>query len=118
MVASRRTRCPAGGIATERALMGRTKMAGLESLGPPRCPDRDLWPVGRQGARPDLSRFLTAAGPLPTAQLAAVLTVDPNERWQCGDRVIAETYLSNHPAVGAGPELAVELIYGEFLLRE
>src|SRR6516165_5706752 len=74
-----------------------------------------LW---QQGGRPDLDAFLATAGPLPPAQLAAVLRVDQRLRWQAGERVTAEDYLRRHPAVAADPDGALDLVYGEFLLRE
>jgi predicted Ser/Thr protein kinase len=74
-----------------------------------------LW---RQGRRPDVDAFLAEAGPLPTAEVAAVLRVDQRQRWQAGERVSAEDYLRRHPGVAASPEAAVDLVYGEFLLRE
>jgi hypothetical protein len=74
-----------------------------------------LW---RQGQQPDLARFLAGTGPLPPLQLAAVLRVDQRERWQRGDRVLTEDYLRDFPAVAADPEAALDLVYGEILLRE
>jgi WD40 repeat protein len=91
------------------------------SPGPPgrtEEPDRQLWRLWQQGQRPDLRRFLAAFGELRPGELAAVLAVDQRERWQCGEPVPVETYLQDHPALREDPECAVELIYGEFLLRE
>jgi predicted Ser/Thr protein kinase len=62
--------------------------------------------------------FLVAVGPLPPDQLAAVLRVDQRQRWQTGERVLAETYLQRYPNLRANAEAAVDLVYGEFLLRE
>src|SRR5262245_49905997 len=73
----------------------------------------DMW---RRGLRPDVREFLAAAGPLPRAEVVGVLRVDQRERWRTGERVPAEAYLAACPASDA--ELAVELIYAEFLLRE
>jgi WD40 repeat protein/predicted Ser/Thr protein kinase len=89
-------------------------------LGPDRSSDpaealRQLW---RQGERLEVDRFLACAGPLPLSQLTAVLRVDQRERWQGGERVLAETYLCRFPVVGADAEQAVDLVYHEFLLRE
>jgi hypothetical protein len=72
----------------------------------------------RQGERPDVDAFLTEAGPLLPAEVAAVLRVDQRQRWQAGERVPAEDYLRRHPAVAASAEAVVDLVYGEFLLRE
>src|SRR5262245_43383922 len=81
-------------------------------------PAQALWQLWRQGLRPDVWSFLAEAGPLPLPQVAAVLVVDQQERWQAGERVPAELYLQRHPALEADRERAVELIYREFLLRD
>jgi WD40 repeat protein len=65
-----------------------------------------------------MAAFLAEAGPLPPAEVAAVLRVDQRQRWQAGERVPSEDYLRRYPAVAADPESALDLIYGEFLLRE
>jgi WD40 repeat protein/serine/threonine protein kinase len=85
---------------------------------PPEEADRQLWLLWRQGQRPDLRQFLGSLGTLPLDRLAAVLAVDQHERWQQGDPVPAEKYLEEYPALQADSEKALELIYGEFLLRE
>jgi predicted Ser/Thr protein kinase len=77
-----------------------------------------LWQRWRLGERPDLSAFLAATGPLPPDQLAAVLRVDQRERWQSGERIPAESYFKRYPSLLADVEAAVDLVYGEFLLRE
>jgi hypothetical protein len=76
---------------------------------------RRLW---RQGQRPDVRRFLDGAGGLSLAQVVAVLRADQEARWQAGERVPAEAYLAMHPALPLDLEKALELVYGEFLLRE
>src|SRR5262249_40867031 len=72
----------------------------------------------QQDEQPDLSAFLASAGDLTVMQVAAVLRADQQAHWQAGDRVPAEAYLESHPIVQADIEGAVDLIYGEFLLRE
>jgi WD40 repeat protein len=74
-----------------------------------------LW---RQGHPPALGPFLAAAGTLEPSQLVAVVRVDQRERWQTGERVLAEAYLHAYPALADAAEAALELVYGEFLLRE
>ena len=76
---------------------------------------RRLWNLWKLGQRPDVKQFLAQAGPLSGTQLAAVLRVDQAERWHAGERVPVESYLMRFPAVS---ELALELIYGECLVRE
>src|SRR5437879_4720213 len=75
----------------------------------------ELW---RQGQRPDVRQFLAHAVDLTLAQVVALLRVDQRERWQIGERIPAETYLQMYPGLAADPEKALELVYGEFLLRE
>lgn len=74
-----------------------------------------LW---RQGDRPDVRAFLAGAGGWPPAQVVAVLRVDQCRRWEEGERPPAEAYLGMRPGLSEDEEGAVELIYGEFLLRE
>jgi WD40 repeat protein len=81
-------------------------------------PARSLGQLWRQGERPDVQHFLARAGSLTPAQVAAVLLVDQSQRWRSGERLEAERYLPLYPALQADPEYAVELIYGEYLLRE
>jgi hypothetical protein len=87
---------------------------------PGSAPDaaRQLWALWRQGQQPNVRAFLEQAGALTPVQTAAVLLVDQRERWQIGDRVSAETYLHEFSAVAADFEAAIEVVYGEFLLRE
>jgi serine/threonine protein kinase len=76
---------------------------------------RRLW---RQSERPDVRQYLTGAGDLGLAQVVAVLRADQEARWQAGEQVPAEAYLAMHPALAHNLEKALELVYGEFLLRE
>jgi serine/threonine-protein kinase len=77
-----------------------------------------LWQLWCRGQRPDVDAFLTRAGNLPAAELAAVLRVDQRQRWQAGERVLAETYFQKYPALRADADNAVDLVYNEFRLRE
>jgi serine/threonine-protein kinase len=77
-----------------------------------------LWRRWQQGGRPHVDAFLAGVGPLPPAELAAVLRVDQRRRWQAGERVRAETYLQRYPDLRADPEAAVDVIFNEFLVRE
>jgi serine/threonine protein kinase len=81
-------------------------------------PARQLWNLWRQGRRPDLADFLGRAGELTLLELVALLRIDQRERWLAGERIPAETYLAEHPSLRANPELALDLVYGEYLLRE
>src|SRR5439155_18350856 len=81
-------------------------------------PVQQLWLLWRQGQRADVRQFLDRAGPLTPPQVAAVLLVDQRERWLIGERLPAESYLPLYPTLQTDLEYAVELIYGEFLLRQ
>jgi tetratricopeptide (TPR) repeat protein len=88
---------------------------------PPGAPGDAAAQLGRlwqQGGRPDLDAFLGRVGPLPPAQLAAVLRVDQRQRWLAGEPVPAEAYLQRYAGLRGHPADALDLIYNEFLLRE
>jgi serine/threonine-protein kinase len=74
-----------------------------------------LW---RERQRPDLRQFLSQAGELSHAHVAAILLIDQCERWRVGERILAEAYLRDHLSGAADVETAVDLVYQEFLLRE
>lgn len=50
--------------------------------------------------------------------LAASARAEQQRRWAAGDRVSAEDLLRDHPALAADPQAAVDVIYGEYFLRE
>jgi WD40 repeat protein len=77
-----------------------------------------LWQQWRDGPPPDLDAFLAQVGPFSSRELAAVLRADQRARWQAGARVPAESYLRRYAGLEAEPDCALDLIYGEFLLRE
>src|SRR6185312_14303442 len=59
-----------------------------------------------------------AAGATSPAEVAEALLVDQQQRWKCGQRIPAAAYLQGYPALQADGELALDLIWSEFLLRE
>jgi hypothetical protein len=81
-------------------------------------PAQQLWERWRQGQQPDVHEFLTQAGALARTQLLAVLRVDQRERWQRGELILVETYFDRHPKLLDDEEAALDLIFGEVLLRE
>jgi serine/threonine protein kinase len=81
-------------------------------------PDQRLQQLWQQGQRPDLGQFLVGAGDLGPAQVLAVALVDQRERWLHGERPGAEQYLALAPALQAHLEHTIQLIYGEYVLRE
>lgn len=80
--------------------------------------DQALWRLWQQGPRPDLAAFFRARPTLSPREVAAVLAVDQHERWKRGERVRAEDYLALQPGVSQDAELACDIVYGEYLLRE
>jgi serine/threonine protein kinase len=89
-----------------------------DSHRPPKSSAQALWQLWQDGRQPDLLPFVAAAGELSPSQLVDVIRVDQRERWCIGERVPAAAYLRIYPFVGSDPDAAIELIYGEFLLRE
>src|SRR5262249_39633757 len=70
------------------------------------------------GQRPDLCRFVSAEADLRATDLAAVLRADQKQSWRAGERRPGEGELDRFPAVAVDPDLAIDLIYSEYLLRE
>jgi serine/threonine-protein kinase len=54
----------------------------------------------------------------PVRQLAARLEGEQRQRWQRGEQVAVEAYLTQYPALQADAEAALLLIYQEVVLRE
>src|SRR5262245_24872194 len=81
-------------------------------------PAAHRWQLLRQGQQPEVSPILADTAQLSLEQLATLLAVDQWERWRRGERVPAEAYLQQYPALQTDLERALELVYGEFLLRE
>src|SRR5438270_11110525 len=59
-----------------------------------------------------------AASRWAEAELADALPRDQAERWRRGDRVRVEEYLRAAPALAGCPEVLLDLIHNEYLLRE
>jgi WD40 repeat protein len=81
-------------------------------------PERRLERLWQAGERPEVRAFLARAGPCTAAQLAAVLRVDQRERWRRGERTPAEAYLQLYGEFHTDPEYALDLVFGEFVLRQ
>jgi len=76
---------------------------------------QSLWECG-QNPNPD--PLLKAAGVLLPAAVAEVLAADQWHRWRAGEWLTVDDYFARHPSVGADPDAALLLVYGEFLVRE
>jgi serine/threonine protein kinase len=73
-------------------------------------------PLGEPAA--DLRDWLATAGDRPLNEIVEALQLDQVHRWRKGQRVPAETYLQLCPALRDISEFALDLIVGEFALRE
>jgi WD40 repeat protein/serine/threonine protein kinase len=69
-------------------------------------------PSGPLPPEPDLP------GNLQRGELAALIRADQQTRWLRGEHVLVEEYLRQHPALLAGPEDVVDLVYHEMVLRQ
>jgi WD40 repeat protein/predicted Ser/Thr protein kinase len=66
----------------------------------------------------DLRAWLARGQDLSLTDLVEVLQRDQQRRWRRGERVPVETYLDLCPALRDSPEEALDLVLGEFLLRQ
>jgi WD40 repeat protein/tRNA A-37 threonylcarbamoyl transferase component Bud32 len=57
-------------------------------------------------------------GDVSDRELAALVRADQRVRWQQGDRVLAEHYLQDFPALRNSANTILDLVYNEVLLRE
>ena len=55
---------------------------------------------------------------MSVSELATVARIDLRQRWRRGEQPAAGDYLARFPQLQAEPELVVDLIYSEFLVRE
>jgi serine/threonine protein kinase/WD40 repeat protein len=76
----------------------------------------------QRGTAPLLEDFLQEssewADRISERELVSLISLDQRERWRRGQRPAAEEYLQRFPQLAANDELALDVIYGEFLLRE
>jgi eukaryotic-like serine/threonine-protein kinase len=73
------------------------------------------WQEGRQTSLEALVAEYPGFSP---AELAAMVQVDIDIRWRRNEAQPAESYLARFPALCDDPELAVDIIYAEYLARE
>lgn len=76
---------------------------------------RTLW---RSQSPPNLREFVAAHGPMSDRELATLVRADQHNRWRSGNRLPAEWYLQHFPRLGQVSDLAVDVVYAEFLLEE
>lgn len=75
---------------------------------------RRLW---RQPHKPRLQEFVASLPTLTVDQLIDIIEVDQGERWQRGERVLAEEYFKAFPSIRHQAETAIVVIYGEYFIR-
>ena len=71
----------------------------------------------QEGLAPPLESFVTGLTDVSPRELASLIQVDFDERWSRNDRQRPEEYLRRFPSVAADAELAVDVIYTEYLAR-
>ena len=81
-------------------------------------PAAKLLRIWQQGEEPDLDAFLAALSNIPPRELAELVRIDLDARWERGQRPQSEDYLQRYRAIAVDPELALDVIYAEFLARE
>ena len=77
--------------------------------------------LGRRGNKtpaPILDVFLAEKAKLSPRDLAALIRIDLNARWRRNMPRPAEDYLGRYSQVAENAELAVDVIYAEYLARE
>jgi eukaryotic-like serine/threonine-protein kinase len=81
-------------------------------------PIAELLRAWQEGRQPQLEAFIAEYPGLTPGELAAMVHLDIDVRWRRSDSRPAESYLSSFPALSNDPELAVDIIYAEYLARE
>src|SRR5262245_37013560 len=109
---------------TVSAMTPRSVPADVAVAWPARSPAAELTRRWRTGQPPELHVFLAdwMAGnghnSLASRELAALINVVQRERWQRCDGPAGEAYRRRFTALLDDYEMALDVIYGEFLLRE
>jgi eukaryotic-like serine/threonine-protein kinase len=86
--------------------------------GPHDSPAEKLRRQWQEGREPDLVAFAAQLPDLSPAELADLIRFDFDVRWRRNDRRRPEEYFQSFLAVAANTELAVDVIYDEYLARE
>ncbi len=88
------------------------------SLSPGASPAQEYLAQWQAGGAPQIEAFLAVRGGIAPRDLASLVRVDLRERWRRGECPDVGDYLARFPVLAADPELAVDVIYTEFLIRE
>ncbi len=71
----------------------------------------------QRGIMPDLAGFVASAPALDPRDLAALVHVDQRHRHAAGATLPAESYFESFPALRKDNELALDVVYQEYVLR-
>src|SRR5262245_5109518 len=71
----------------------------------------------QRGDEPDLDAFASGLSHVSSRDLVELIRIDLDANWARGRSPRAEPYLQRYPRVAADSELALDVIYGEFLAR-
>jgi len=81
-------------------------------------PAAELLRAWHEGRQPDLEAFVAGFPDLSVDGLSELVRLDLDVRWLQKDPRGAESYLARFPALADNAELAVDVIYAEYLARE
>jgi len=81
-------------------------------------PTADLLRAWQGGQGPELEAYVASLPNLSPCELADLVRVDLDQRQRRHDPRRAEDYLAHFPALAADAELAIDVIYAEYLARE
>jgi eukaryotic-like serine/threonine-protein kinase len=81
-------------------------------------PSAELRQRWRRGQRPQIEDFLAERPEASTLELAAIVRIDLRQRWRLGERPRADEYFLRFPSLRTTAELAIDVLFSEFLARE
>ena len=81
-------------------------------------PSVALYRAWQEGQTPALEAFVAGLTDVTPAELATLIRIDIAARWNRSDRRRPEEYFDVFSTVASNAELAVDIIYAEFLARE
>ncbi|MGH7136306.1 MAG: hypothetical protein ACREHD_11240, partial [Pirellulales bacterium] len=71
-----------------------------------------------RGEQPQFEAFVAGLGAVSPLELSALVQIDLQQGWLRGEFRRAEEYLSHFAPLAIDPELAVDIVYAEYLARE
>src|SRR6188768_2421467 len=71
----------------------------------------------RSGESPDLAGFVASNPTVDPRELAAMVHVDQRHRHASGNSLPAESYFQSFPAIRSDTELALDVVYQEYVLK-